>query len=185
MSSYSKNKFIQKRKELKLCIDCGTQDERTLKGHLRCVQCQQKQNEFQTQRYREKTKDVREQREREKAEKERKEHKNQYSRELYAWYKSRGICVDCGQEYSRTGRTLCEACAKKRTERWAKNKDKANEKKRKRTQDRIVAGLCTRCGKRKPIEGHRMCPRCNEMAYDSCRKYEWKKRKEKQVSWAK
>lgn len=39
------NSVYYNRRENHLCVDCGKQDEQTLKGKCRCAQCAEKQRE--------------------------------------------------------------------------------------------------------------------------------------------
>lgn len=85
------------------------------------------------------------------------------SKETIDWYKANGICVRCGQEKVKKGRSMCGKCSATRSESariWYHNLDEESKKRlsekhkdsrRKTEQNRIAQRLCFRCGKRPPI----------------------------------
>lgn len=98
------------------------------------------------------------------------EKKKAYCKERYNWYKSMGICPNCGQNPAWKGHIFCLECRfkdiEKHRERYRKNtniiKEKNKESLKKLRQKRIEAGICTVCGKRKPVEGLKYCDQCRK-----------------------
>lgn len=93
-------------------------------------------------------------------------------KDRYEWYKSKGICVQCGQKDAFPGYVKCPECIEKAEEAsrkcWA-NKEKrirynkrGRERKRELISERKEKGLCPRCGK--PIRNgtYIYCNRCRE-----------------------
>lgn len=88
--------------------------------------------------------------------------------DMYAWYKSHGICTYCRQADAVRGKVLCPDCAELRheqhriyyqqheTEIRAKHKTWSKI----RYEQRKAAGVCVRCGKRPPQSGKFSCTRC-------------------------
>jgi len=92
-----------------------------------------------------------------------------YNRERREWYKARGICCQCGNEYAEIDRTLCAACAKAQHDKQEKSdpgRRKCYERALKRKEERYAAGLCTVCGKRPYREGHKNCEICAKKQRD-------------------
>lgn len=114
---------------------------------------------------------------RERKKKYRKEHREEHkkaSRELYWFYRERGICVNCGQTWAEPGKSRCKACEEKH--KVSKSiYDPTGDKRRAQRQARIDAGMCIDCGR--PVEpGSHRCRRCIDMRMDSTRKYRITKR---------
>lgn len=117
----------EKRKELRVCVDCGKQDSRTLRGLTRCDMCYEKAKKC--------TREGR--------------------RSLYALRKRIGICVSCGREdaFTMNGRSMCAECCEKDAERqrrrhgW-KPREKISEKLKSKipSWERPAYGLCFFCG---------------------------------------
>jgi len=101
-----------------------------------------------------------------------KERKREYSKEKYHFYKSKGICVVCGQEKAAKGRVKCLNCLDNesvgyyvRSSKWTDEERAAinlkhSIKAKERYQKRKQAGLCPRCGKYKPESGYVQCKYC-------------------------
>lgn len=94
--------------------------------------------------------------------------KAQERRELYQWYKERGICIRC-QTNKAIGGILCPACREKNNllRRGKPHKPLTQEQKARNNQWRvdkrkknIADGICTYCGKYKALPGLRMCFGC-------------------------
>lgn len=95
--------------------------------------------------------------------------KKQWSKERYEFYKSHGICVNCGQEKAERGLTVCWRCKLNKREakqEWYANLSpeekaavykKRRESMRKLTEARKAAGKCVYCD-RKAKEGYSVCP---------------------------
>lgn len=104
------------------------------------------------------------------SEKLKREKKRAYNKERYQWYKSMGICPQCGQNPACKGHVCCLECRFKDNERsykaYYKNTDKIrariSKNDKKLRQKRKGAGLCTVCGKRKPVEGLKYCDQCRK-----------------------
>lgn len=75
--------------------------------------------------------------------------------ERYEWYKSHGICVDCGANDAAKGHTRCLECMSKELEKtlkWQKNNTEKYREYQKLYQRNLRAyrkenGLCQQCGK--------------------------------------
>jgi len=86
----------------------------------------------------------------------------------YDWYKSHGICVNCGQEEAQKGHVYCLECRmymNKASKKYHKgHKESRNTRNRElswlRRERYAAAGLCAKCGKRKPAESRKYCPYC-------------------------
>ena len=92
----------------------------------------------------------------------------------YQWYKSKGICVRCRQDYAQVNQTMCPECGTKSAEYSRKRLKnlKANpekylqylEKQRIRKKTAYYkakdAGLCVICRKRKPQINRVSCFEC-------------------------
>ena len=89
--------------------------------------------------------------------------------ENYYWYKSHGICVNCGHDNAYAGHILCLACMMKKRESalQAYYKTRTPEKKA-YCRDKAISvyykrktnSLCVSCGKRKPVKNETMCAIC-------------------------
>ena len=90
----------------------------------------------------------------------------------YQFFKSRGICPQCGKEKAAPGRVCCLNCLDKqnirRLVRWDSMTEEQKEQVRSRVRQsgkalykqRKAAGLCVRCGK--PAQkGYVRCYECN------------------------
>jgi predicted amidophosphoribosyltransferase len=81
------------------------------------------------------------------------------SSESKAWYRSHGICPNCGQNDIQKGYTVCLECRFKQheynktyrdsltDEQLKELKHKKNETQKKQYQQRKAAGICVMCGK--------------------------------------
>lgn len=98
----------------------------------------------------------------------------------YYWLKEHGICVKCGHEDARPGRTRCEACAEKawsalsyyRSKRaydsklakdrqyYETHRKEITEKRRRQREERATQGLCPRCGKKLTDSRYKYCLEC-------------------------
>lgn len=102
----------------------------------------------------------------------------------YDWYKSHGICVDCGREKAAKGKTRCLVClsinaekafkyrASLNEERQAEEKRRVSDKKKRIYHDRKAQGLCPYCG-RQAENGKMQCDRCrakNRLAAERSRR---------------
>ena len=90
------------------------------------------------------------------------------NKELYNWYKSKGICTKCGTNKAKPGGTMCFDCADKDIERsqdYYYNKMTEDQYKKrlaynKRKRELCVAfGLCRDCLKRDAVKG-KFCLEC-------------------------
>lgn len=92
--------------------------------------------------------------------------------ETKQYYRTHGICVDCGRYDAVPGRTCCEVCAAKRAERERRRyrdmdiKKKAaylkqhSESGKQRYYRRKNNGLCVNCGKPQARDSTRLCISC-------------------------
>ena len=85
-------------------------------------------------------------------------HKNEYRKELYVWYKERGLCVKCGHNYAEPGRIYCKVCGEK-SRVAARKYDHATRSKQRRERLR-AEGKCYSCGQRKAVPGRVLCAEC-------------------------
>lgn len=92
-----------------------------------------------------------------------------YNRERREWYKTHGICCQCGNAPAKIDRTLCASCAKAQHDKQLKydpGRRKGYESALERKAERYEAGLCTVCGKRPYREGHKSCEICAKKQRD-------------------
>lgn len=102
------------------------------------------------------------------------------SMELYHWYKSHGICVQCGSRDAVPGQTKCKECrsisAKYSIEYYANKVAEMTDaerlsfykemsrravlSKRRREYMRNIAGICIYCGIREQSPGLKSCEFC-------------------------
>lgn len=94
---YSKEYYLN-RKAMHVCVGCGKQDERTVRGLTLCGMCYEKGKEKRKAR----------------------------ARALYADRKAWGLCALCGKKdaYIISGRVLCAECCKKEAERQHSRREK-------------------------------------------------------------
>lgn len=91
-----------------------------------------------------------------------------WSKELYQWYKEKGICVQCGSYKSAPGRVRCECClaknaessSKQRKKRGVEERKKDNENHRIAREKRKQKGLCINCGKPQSKSSKCFCIDC-------------------------
>lgn len=100
----------------------------------------------------------------------------------YAWYKERGICVDCHAADAEKGKTRCTECRLKALNSYAEYRlretPEKREKRLKRQHEYCVSryhrlkeeGMCVDCGKRKAVNNVR-CPMCRYLNNIRRRKY--------------
>lgn len=100
------------------------------------------------------------------------------SRELRAWYKAGGVCIQCGKGWAEPGHVRCTDCMRK-SQLYQKRHDpdgtkhKANAKARR--DQRRANGLCTNCGA--PTDGKiKLCSRCAAKSRESNRMYKLRQR---------
>lgn len=94
------------------------------------------------------------------------------SRTLYEYYKSHGICPECGQNKAVEGHVYCVTCAEAQAvcnmirrarmtpEEKAEEYQKRQPRRKMLYQKRKAQGLCVSCGR--PTEGKTRCRRCAE-----------------------
>ena len=99
----------------------------------------------------------------------------------YQFFKSHGICPQCGKEKAAPGRVCCLNCLDKQNirklERWDSMTEEQKEQVRSRVRQsgktlykqRKAAGLCVRCGK-PAQQGHVRCSECNIKHRNSARR---------------
>jgi len=93
---------------------------------------------------------------------------NDYYKERREFYKSKGICAQCGAEKAVPGKTLCLCCKARRIDYNRKQYEKMSseqknirkEKARMLRANRKEKGVCTRCGKRPAKIGKTKCGQC-------------------------
>ena len=108
------------------------------------------------------------------------EKKRKARRDYYHFYKEHGICPGCRKRKPMPGKTFCEACLEKDSERrhgkkmTAEQRAKRNARCRKHRKELKAVGLCPICGKRKSIEGHTLCLECRLKG--KRRQVEWRRK---------
>ena len=100
------------------------------------------------------------------------------SRELREWYKSKGICNQCGRTWAEPGKVLCKTC-QKRSFASQKRRDPDGEQHKQYVKalrdERRAKGLCIDCGA--PNDGiHTRCKRCVAKRQESNRIYKLRRR---------
>ncbi len=91
--------------------------------------------------------------------KEAQERERQANRELYLWYKERGICTKCKKRYAAPGHVTCEACLKKHREYEKRYSERKAIKQKEVREQRKAQGLCVYCG-RKAVKDRVLCVEC-------------------------
>lgn len=139
------------RKTKNLCVFCNA--EKPDDGHVLCADCREKRKEQMANN--------------EIA----KENQKAYSRELYAWRKENGICVECGKNDAWYNHLCCPECIEKQNNRSAKSraniteerKQEYNEQQRNSRKSlrryREDNNLCITCGKPRTVGNY--CLECN------------------------
>lgn len=146
------NSVYYSRRKNHLCVDCGKQDEETLKGKCRCIECAKKQREKNKQ-YRNKE-----------------EYKEQ-KKANYEYLKNHQRCVACGKQdaFTLNGYIRCADCSDKHKEKNKiynkQNREEISIKKKElyqlNKQYRIENHLCVTCGKELEIGSqYKTCERC-------------------------
>lgn len=92
----------------------------------------------------------------------------------YAYYKSLGICPECGKRKAREGKVHCAECAAKRSAYFRKHKDNRNRANREFVKRRKENGLCKKCGK--PVDNGIFCDDCRYIRNVKRRITEYRKR---------
>jgi len=111
---------------------------------------------------------------------------NLYKREIYQFYKSKGICVYCHHEYAMINQTACPECVEKRAEqKRSRDKDPRNKDPQRRAMRNLSdkqrrqryseAGICVKCGAHKALPDHNTCFEC----FTKSRRYEKRKYEKK------
>lgn len=91
-----------------------------------------------------------------------------WSKELYQWYKEKGICVQCGSYKAAPNRVRCEYCLAKSAESSAKKREKQGTEERKKDNEnhriarekRKLKGICICCGKPQSVSSKCFCIDC-------------------------
>lgn len=87
-------------------------------------------------------------------------HERQQNRDIYNWYKSRGICPKCKEKHGAPGHVYCEDCLTVKREEMQKYLGAYNAAKCKERRERLKAkGLCMRCGK-PAVKDRVLCASC-------------------------
>ena len=113
-----------------------------------------------------------------------KAHERKRNREIYAWYKSKGICPKCKTEWAAPGRVFCEACLKRKTAETMKYGGEYNARKCKERRERLKEkGLCVRCGK-PAVKDRVLCASCARKNSEAQQVRKMKKRLEREAQEA-
>lgn len=159
--------WLAKMKEQLRCVACGRQDERTIKGLVKCAVCAEKDKEW----YR-------------RSKKQSPEKYAQKNVEKQDWRKQlreNHLCVDCSQQDAFTlgGRPKCEACTKKdakRKELWrADNRELAKTRVATIRRKWVEGHKCSACGHPLPFDySFKTCQRCREHGKERKDERAWK-----------
>lgn len=92
----------------------------------------------------------------------------------YAYYKSIGVCPECGKRQAQAGKVHCAECAAKRNSYYRKHREGSNRASRNFSRHRKEAGLCRACGK--PAPNGVFCDDCRYIRNVKRRIVEYRKR---------
>lgn len=82
------------------------------------------------------------------------------NREIYNWYKSKGICPNCKTEWAAPGRVFCGACLRIKAAKMKQYGSEYNARKCKERRERLKEnGLCVCCAK-PAVQGKVLCAKC-------------------------
>lgn len=106
-------------------------------------------------------------------------------RERRAWYKSAGICIQCGAVWALPGHVRCKACFdrdKAIHKRSDPNGEKYKERKKKLHDKRIANHECLNCGE-KLEEGYKFkyCPGCRVERAEANKRFRIRQRMKKEL----
>lgn len=99
--------------------------------------------------------------------------------DYYAFYKSHGICVTCGQEKAKQGRVRCWRCLINQREHESEYRDQKSADERERLlaerreksaalrAERKEKGLCPNCGRERFNKAYALCEKCRASAKKS------------------
>lgn len=91
------------------------------------------------------------------------EKKKEESKQRREFYKSKGICPECGKYEIFPHESMCPECNAKRITREEKRSDYSKEYQKKLRDKRKAEGKCVECGKNPPEEeGGYLCSFCKE-----------------------
>lgn len=113
------------------------------------------------------------------------ERRRESARELYYFYKSKGICVKCGHRSVELNKTMCSECLERAAEHkreWQskltmEQRGRINRQHRERKHRLIEDGRCPTCGKRIADTRYKMCLECRLTAR------RWKKEHIERKRW--
>lgn len=101
-----------------------------------------------------------------------------YNKERYHWYKSHGICANCGRTWAEPGKVLCAMCARKNAASQKKYDPDGSRTAAAHSALRAArkaAGLCIECGR--PLDGqYTRCATCLARARERAQMYRLRKR---------
>ena len=148
-------KYYAERRNAQKCVTCGKQDDRTLGGHVYCIECEKK-------RYKpyDPSKRTEARRNAENAD------KREWANMLHAKH----LCVNCGRKDKRTidGKRQCLFCATKINNRAKERRKTDGDRLRAITKARRdnwkQHGLCSFCGHELDDPKYRMCTDCRVRA---------------------
>lgn len=106
--------------------------------------------------------------------------RNAYQRELRSWYKSNGICIQCGSVWALPGHVRCKDCFirdKGYHKRFDPDGAKNRERKRITREKRLAAHECLNCGVKLGDDYmYRYCPRCKAKRIEASQRYDIRQR---------
>lgn len=111
--------------------------------------------------------------------------RNVACRELRAWYKSRGICIQCGSVWALPGHVRCKACfdRDKATHKRSDPDGAHNRELKQILRDKRLANRqCLNCGA--ALEDgyiYKYCPRCRGKRAEANHRYQIRQRMKKEL----
>lgn len=108
-------------------------------------------------------------------------HERQQNRDIYNWYKSRGICPRCKVKHGAPGGVYCEDCLAVKRKEMQKYFGDYNAGKCKERRERLKAeGLCVCCGK-PAVKDRVLCASCARKNSEAQQVRKMKKRLEREA----
>lgn len=144
---YWRKRYLQRISEHR-CTRCGTIDDMTLQGRVRCAVCSAKAHQSKPKPLSE----------------EKRAEKNANKREWKKLQNAAHVCIRCGEKDARTldGRNYCLPCSRYMAKLQKENYDSEhkNALRNARRTEWKAEGLCSRCGGKKEDPDKAMCIDC-------------------------
>lgn len=98
------------------------------------------------------------------------------NKEIYNWYKAKGICPKCKTAWAEPGRVYCRPCLDVKLAKTMKYGSEYNAQKCKERRERLKEkGLCVRCGK-PAVKNRVLCSKCAQKNAEAQQVRKMKKR---------